>query len=74
MFFSTFSPSQISIINTLTSQKYINIPSEDSAISLLNSYLDKFFDVLHGATGNRYADGNEIRLVILGPVGLFSRY
>ena len=42
--------------------------------SLLNSYLDLNFDVVHAATNNRYADGNDIRLVNLGPVSLFSNY
>ena len=42
---------------------------------MLNSYLELNFDVLHAAaTNNRYADGNDIRLVNLGPIGLFSNY
>ena len=41
-----FSPSEISTINTPNSQIYINIPREDSVISLLNSYLELNFDVL----------------------------
>ena len=69
-----YSPSEISTINTANSQIYINIPREDSVISLLNSYLELNFDVLHVATNNRYANNNEIRLVNLGPVGLFSNY
>ena len=69
-----YSPSEISTINTANSQIYINIPKEDSVISLLNSYLDLNFDVGHAATNNRYADGNDIRLVNLGPVALFSNY
>ena len=40
-----YSPSGISTINTASSQIYINIPREDSVISLLNSYLDLNFDV-----------------------------
>ena len=63
-----YSPSKISTINAANSQIYINIPREDSVISLLNSYLDLNFDVVHAATNNRYADGNDIRLVNLGPV------
>ena len=69
-----YSPSEISTINTANSQLYINIPREDSVISLLNSYLDLNFDVVHAATNNRYADGNDIRLVNLGLVALFSNY
>ena len=69
-----YSPSEISTVNTANSQIYINIPREDSVISLLNSYLDLNFDVLHAATNNRYADNNDIRLVNLGPIALFSNY
>ena len=74
-----YSPSEISTINTPNSQIYINkllyqykSDREDSDISLLNSYLDLNFDVLHAATDNRYVDGNDIRLVDLGSRGLFS--
>ena len=69
-----YSPSEISTINTTNSQVYIIIPREDSVISLLNSYLEFNFDVLHAATNNRYVDGTNIRLVNLGPIGLFSNY
>ena len=48
-----YSPSEISTINTPNSQIFINIPREDSVISLLNSYLELNFDVLQAATGNR---------------------
>ena len=63
-----YSPAEIST-NTANSQMCITIPSEDS---LLNFYLDLNFDVLHAATINRYADGNDIRLVNVGPNALFS--
>ena len=69
-----YSPSEISTINTANSQVYIDIPREDSVISLLNSYLEINFDVVHAATSNRYVDGNDIRLVNMGPVALFSNY
>ena len=69
-----YSPSEISTINTPNSQVYINIPGEDSVISLLNCYIELNFDVLHAAIDNRYVDGNDIRLVILGPIALFSNY
>ena len=69
-----YSPSEISTINTANSQVYINIPREDSVISLLNSYLELNFDLLHTATKNRYVDGNDIRLFNLGSIGLFSNY
>ena len=69
-----YSPSEISTINTANSQIYINIPREDSVISLLNSYLDLNFDVIHAATNNRYADNKHIRLINLGPIASFSSY
>ena len=52
----------------------MNIPREDSLISLLKSYLDLNFDVLQAATNNRYADADDIRLINLGPIALFSNY
>ena len=68
-----YSPSEISTVNTTNSQVYTNIPGEDSVISLLNSYLELNFDVLHAAApNNRYVDGNNIRLVNLGPIAIFS--
>ena len=69
-----YSPSEISTINTANSQVYINTPREDSVISLLNSYLEINFVVLHAATNNRYVNGNNIKLVNLGPIALFSNY
>ena len=41
-----YSPAETSTINTPNSQIYINIPREDSVISLLNSYLDLSFEVV----------------------------
>ena len=69
-----YSPNEISTINTANSQIYINISREDSLFSLLNSYLDLDLDMVHAATNNRYVDNNEIRLVNLGPIALFSNY
>ena len=69
-----YSPAEISTINTANSQTYINIPREDSVISLLNSCPELNFDVLHAANNNRYVDANDIRLVNLGPIALFSVY
>ena len=69
-----YSASEISTINTPNSQLYINLPREDSVISLSNSCLELNFDVLQAATNNRYVDSNDIRLVNLGPIALFSNY
>ena len=67
-----YSPAETSTVNTPNSQIYINIPREDSVISLLNSYLDLNFEVIKKVDGSRYGNGNDIRLVNLGPVALFS--
>ena len=40
----------------------------------MNCFLELNFDVLHGASNNRYADDNDIRLLSLGPIALFSKY
>ena len=69
-----YSRSETSVIKTTTSQIFINISREDSVISLLNSYIDLNFDVVQTATNNRYADGNDLRLVNLGTLALFSNY
>ena len=69
-----YSPAETSTINTPNSQIYINIPREDSVISLLNSYLDLNFEVVKRADNSRYGDGNDIRLVNLGPIALFSNF
>ena len=67
-----YSSAEICTINTANSQIYINLPREDSVISLLNSYLKLNFDVLQTTTNNRYVDANDNRLVNLGPIALFS--
>ena len=41
---------------------------------MLSTFIEITFDVLHAATGNRYADGDDIRFVNLGPIVLFSNY
>ena len=69
-----YSPSEISTINTPNSQIYINIPREESDISLLNSYIESNFDVLKAETSNRYANTDDMRLINLGPIALFSNY
>ena len=66
-----YSPNDLSTINTPNSQTHNNVPKLDTAISLF-SYLESNFDVFHAATGIRYVDGNDIKLVTLGPSALFS--
>ena len=70
-----YSPAEISTINTANSQISIITPREDkNVISLLNSYLELNFDVIRVDISNRYVDANDIRLVNLGPIALFSNY
>ena len=69
-----YSPSEISTINTANSQMFINIPREDFHISLLKSYLDLNFVVLNAATNNRYVDADDIWLILLAAIALFSNF
>ena len=69
-----YSTSEICTTNTANYQKYINVHREGSVTSLLNSYLNLNSDVWHAATKNRYAHGNDIMLVNLGPIALCSNY
>ena len=69
-----YSPAETSTINTPNSQTYINIPREDSVISLINSYLDLNFEVIKNADNSKYGNGNDIKLVNLGPIALFSTF
>ena len=69
-----YSPAETSTINTPNSQIYIIIPREDSIICLLNSYLDLNFEVIKKADDSRYVNGNDIKLVNLGPIALFSNF
>ena len=67
-------PAGTSTINTPNSQIYINKPREDSVTSLLNSYLDLNFEVIKKADNSSYGNGNDIRLINLGPIALFKKY
>ena len=69
-----YSSAETSTINTPNSEIYINIPREASVISLLNSYLDLSFEVIKKADNSRYGNGNDIRLINMGPIALFSNF
>ena len=69
-----YSSAETSTINTPNKQIFINIPREDCVISLLNSYLDLNFEVIKKDDNSRYANGNDIRLVNLSPIALFSNF
>ena len=69
-----YAPAETSTINTPISQSYFNIPREDSVFSLLNSYLDLNFEIIKKADDSRYGNGNDIKLVNLGPIALYSNF
>ena len=69
-----YSPAETSTIKTPKCQIYINIPREGSVIILLNSYLDINFEVIKKADNSRHGNGNDIKLVNLGPNALFSNF
>ena len=69
-----YSPAETSTINTPKCQIYINIPREDSVISLLKSYLDLNFEVIKKADNGRFANGNDMKLVNLGRIALFCDF
>ena len=69
-----YAPAETSTIKTPNSQIYINIPREDSVISLMNSYLDLNFEVIKKADDTRYGVGIDIRLINLGPIGMFGSF
>ena len=69
-----FSPAETSTINTPNSQIYINMPREDSVISLLGSYFNLNFEVIKKVDNFRYAIGNDVRLINLGSVALLSNF
>ena len=73
-YYLRYSPADTSTINTASSQIFINIPREDSVTSLINGYLDLNFEVIKKADASRYADGNDIRLVNMGRIALFSNF
>ena len=69
-----YSPSKVRTIHTANSETYINLPRKDSVISLLNSYLDLIFEVIKEADICKYAIADDVKLVILRPIVLFSYY
>ena len=60
--------------NTAISQKKINVSREDGVTSLLISSLDKNFEDIEKADNSGYGNDNEIWLVHLGPIALFSNF
>ena len=68
-------PISLNLVNGENNQIFTNIPREDSAISLKDSYPELDFNVTHRAGAHkRYVHGDHIRLVNLGPIALFTKY
>ena len=65
---------ETSTINKHDSQIFINKSREDSVISLLNSYLDLNFEVIERIDNSRHGNGNDIQLVNLRSIALFSDF
>ena len=53
---------------------FINIPREDSVISLLKSYMDLNFEVIKQTDNSRFGNGNDIKLINLASIALFSNF
>ena len=69
-----YSLAEVPTLNTPKSRIHINIPRENTFISLLNSYLDLNFEIIKKADNSGYGYGIDISLVNLGPIALFSKF
>ena len=68
-------PPSLNLVLGKNNQFLIHIPRKVSAISSKASYLELGFRVTHRAGAHaRYAYGDHIRLVNLGPIALFNKY
>ena len=64
-----YTPPSFNLVNGEKNQIFIDIPREDSSISLKGSYFELDFIVTHRAGAHAwYADGDHIKLVNLGPL------
>ena len=69
--FIKYSPSSLATTNNNNSNISISLPREDAYIRLQHSFISVDFEVLKN-DNTRYANGDEISLVNIGPVALFS--
>ena len=70
-----YSPAEISTINTPDSQTFINTPKKDSVFSLLSIFFEKKFGIIKKTDNSRCAaNGNDMRLVNLGPIGFLNNF
>ena len=66
--FIRHSPAETSTLNTPNSQINVNLPSDDSVISSLYSYLDLNIEIIRTSENSRYANGNDKQLFYIGPI------
>ena len=70
-----YTPLSLNLVNGENIQFFIDIPREDRAIFLKDSCIELDFIVTHTAgIHGRYADGDHIRGVNLGPISIFNKY
>ena len=70
-----YTPPSLNLVNGEKNQIFIVINREAGAISGKDSYLELDIIVtLRAGTRARYADGDYIRLLILGPIAWFKKY
>ena len=73
--FIRYTPPSLNLVNGENHQTFIYIPRESSAFSLKDVYLDLDFNVTRRAGAHaRYAIGDPIKIVNLGPIALFNKY
>ena len=70
-----YTPPSLNLVIGGINQNFIDIPREDSAISLKDSYIELDFNVFHeNGAQVQYAEGDHIKLVNLGPFAFFDKY
>ena len=69
--FIKYSPSSLATVNNANSNISISLPREDAYICLQHSFISVEFEDLKN-DDTRYVDNDQIGLVNIGPVALFS--
>ena len=73
--YNRYTAPSLSLVNGENNQIFIDIPRDDSAISLKDSYLDLDFNVINRSVAhNRDVYGEHNRLVNLGSMVFFIKY
>ena len=68
-------PPSLNLVIEQNFQVFVEMPREDSAFSLKDSYLKLEFNKTQRAGAHaQYANGDHQRLVNLGPIVLFNKY